>query len=252
MKKKQDETLSLKVIVIAALCLLFLALMLAWFYATNIQFNPEKDVCTSYKTIEYCNDGTLKTLKEGCNDLRNLTTSCQEWRPKTRCEIDPEAEGCVCDEYSEETWKDFVYYYDTYRFFDYAKLLDFLKNESCHSFKVETYDGTNPMYTCIVQTIKVKTNTFRGECLSAHEANECEKGNTDYTIDHGECRLKELKDYSCNELNYAVWLGYDYVHVINGNLVGVDGYWLGEPPFTIQDVKQEMYDRNCPQIGGTQ
>lgn len=97
---KKAQGLSLDTIIIAAVILLILIVMWALFTGKFDTFNPERDVCTN---ANYGGEGHF----EGdwwCYDtgftecVQSPDFRCLKWRPKNKCELDSNAEGCVCEE----------------------------------------------------------------------------------------------------------------------------------------------------------
>lgn len=67
------------------------------------KFNPETDIClmdcrnlSYYETQEEWENFNKYCMGKG---ISPTDVGCVKWRPKNKCELDPEAEGCICDEY---------------------------------------------------------------------------------------------------------------------------------------------------------
>lgn len=72
----------------------------------DTEFNPETDVCIEFSccNLEHINNDALcnqnKLVPEYDNEcMSSMVAECEEWRPKTKCELNPNDENCVCDEY---------------------------------------------------------------------------------------------------------------------------------------------------------
>lgn len=84
-------------------------------------FNPDEDVCIDDERQVVCLDEGWQTFKEGCNNIDTIFIKCNEWRPKTICELDPNAEGCIC----EETKERFIGYNSEWRTKHFGSLEEF-------------------------------------------------------------------------------------------------------------------------------
>lgn len=92
-------------LIIIGIIIIIIMICLAIAGLNDSRPNPDKDVC---KVMEYkWDDGESITCKEDINCVAiedrnplNLTSNkCLLWRPKTKCELDPKTEGCICDEF---------------------------------------------------------------------------------------------------------------------------------------------------------
>jgi len=136
-------------------------------------FNPEKDICLELKCHYKSGETGLITLdgRTSCGTA-TIEQSCFNWRSKNKCEINPETEGCVCDEYEQE--------------------MDFIKANKCspYNYTIVSNDeiwgdsivsGCNPIYII---------NYINGTCIRSHP--------------------QTLEDYNCSVLKKAVLLGMWY------------------------------------------
>jgi len=94
MKRKKAKVFGIVILIIT-----FAILLTIW------SFNPDRDVCTKYKKQICYKDLPLemeavKCPSEYCTPFV-CDGECLEWRPKTKCELNPNDEGCVCDEYEQ-------------------------------------------------------------------------------------------------------------------------------------------------------
>lgn len=127
------------------------------------KFNPETDVCTQFH-IGNC----IKQLNNPnkCHDLYwdnplNFSEYCTDWRPKNKCELDIDAEGCICDEYI-----------------------------SCEKIYLEEYPNRT---FCLIQTEEGKEpmlyenwekHSWSNDCIKSHLPNECELKNPNWVWDY--------------------------------------------------------------------
>lgn len=102
--------------------IVIVCIFMAAYTELNNTFDPNKDVCLIFEhNISRENCIFYKDQQDICyinpeikiwvndNTLLGSTYKCDSWRPKNKCDLDPEAEGCICDE-----WKtDWVTIYDT-------------------------------------------------------------------------------------------------------------------------------------------
>ena len=146
------------------------------------RFNPETDVCELWD----CHDGSVYSQKtEECN-------ICIDWRPKNICELDPEAEGCICDEYQ---WKERC-----------QEIIDFLEKpkikELPENFTEELYEHEEEM-------LKICKIIYY-PCISSHLPNECESGNPDWVWEEKKIYPQRVKFY-CNKNYVECHIGdYEY------------------------------------------
>lgn len=156
------------------------------------EFNPVTDICTK--------DLYGSSTEEDLYIVNILEPSvCKEWQKKIKCELNPNDEGCVCDELDEKI--------------------------VCVGQYIDTRE--KEQVRCISKKII--------NCLKSHEANECEKVNPEWiwqdtrifsvynnqtwvsgciesTFDFKNgscipdkiCRIKELKDLTCEELKEEI------------------------------------------------
>lgn len=109
MKTKKTQGLSfvnlfiIALVVLIALIFLVVLINILTGKTSFNEFNPDKDVCLEW---ECCMNSNSNNCRDdisfvSCELLPNngLHYNCKDWRPKTKCEIDPEAEGCICDEW---------------------------------------------------------------------------------------------------------------------------------------------------------
>lgn len=102
--------------------LIIMVISIGIIITNNNKYNPETDVCEEW----FCryNDGFYHSgcdsscesqridghfQKEACQIYDNInapmliSSECSSWRSKTKCELNPEAEDCICDK-----WKNIV------------------------------------------------------------------------------------------------------------------------------------------------
>lgn len=235
MNKKKGFDLSINGIVILILAITMLGLGLAFLRTIlGSDFNSNTDVCDKYKIYNsigcYKEDATEEGLS--CKKQYNISTygNCIKWHPKNKCELNPEAEGCVCDEYETIVYSIYVLGSDIKIETTNKTILDYLKKNKDYNID---YAYTEP------------------SCIKSHLPNECEKGNEDWIIDFsysyifngtefdacgnyytifiGEynkvllsencskyaikkefCRKKTIYDYSCEELKQHIFLEEDF------------------------------------------
>lgn len=84
--KKNKESL-VKIWKAVGICLIIFFLFWAFLIYPNYHFNPEKDICIKNECNCVNFDGSVP------QDNR-----CLEWRPKSKCELNPDDVDCVCDE----------------------------------------------------------------------------------------------------------------------------------------------------------
>ncbi|MFC1590945.1 hypothetical protein ACFL43_00305 [Thermodesulfobacteriota bacterium] len=116
--KKQDKDIKkiiwTLIILAVAFTLLFIVMPLGVVWEQSLKFNHETDVCEEWEGIltQDCREikfddfigkwvcfEEFKQMPCCPNTERSRSHPCTSWRSKTLCELDPEAEGCVCDEW---------------------------------------------------------------------------------------------------------------------------------------------------------
>jgi len=135
-------------------------------YPLPLEFNPDTDVCLEWKECK-----TINYLGE-CKEWRNINFpdglhKCFEWRPKNKCKLDPESEGCICDEwkgnYGDCSGK-IIFYPDAYLI---EKNISWSENRNITIGLKECLD--EGWCECRGDYIIKKTN-----CIKAHEPTEQE------------------------------------------------------------------------------
>ena len=95
------------------------------------EFNPETDVCTlsipelkdianntirEFECLEwrpFQGELTEKNQEKYCELWQGIYINCfkcYDWQPKNKCELDPNEEGCICDEWEIEECIDSIAY----------------------------------------------------------------------------------------------------------------------------------------------
>lgn len=191
-------------------------------------FNPDRDVCEEWECCvkyEYNEGAIMPSVRiiESClYRSQNCSSSeyssfyngkCNKWRPKNKCELNPEAEGCVCDEYEKILLT-------VYRTINNTDILNLSVTSVTKWVKIETVNQGNDYL--VYQILP--------DCIKSHLPNECEKGNPEYIVDLTKpcvcrddlsgkslvgsnetfycknvdcsmnCRKKTISDLSCEEL----------------------------------------------------
>lgn len=166
------------VYVIALLCLVL------WVIPNN--FNPETDVCEKCYLLQSTGWRFNYPLDYNCEDIKGLLTKdekfvCEKHRPKTKCELNPEDEDCVCDEYEEDKYTG---WYVVQRHNGKSGGRSFNDLNSTQFYWLINNAQDNETYG-----FEIHSEVEQGKCHSAHEKNECEKGNKDYI---SECNLYRI------------------------------------------------------------
>jgi len=114
--KNKAQGLSLTVIIVSAIALIILVLLVMIFTGRigvfKEQFDPEKHECleyiddwgdSCYLEKPECCWGRNDTIMGYCCDSSFLLehSKCLDWQDKTPCQLDPNAEGCICDEFGD-------------------------------------------------------------------------------------------------------------------------------------------------------
>ena len=104
MKNKKSE-LALTINAIVIIILAFTILGLGLLFLRNISnFNPATDVCDEWKHCDYhCASSFTENCEDHCSGCcgdvpLEVEDKCISWHPKDKCELNPNAEGCICDE----------------------------------------------------------------------------------------------------------------------------------------------------------
>ena len=107
-KMNNKEKINLKTTIITAVVVIVFILIATLYPLIFEEFNPEIHNCD--KNSSYCSEDGYEMYgvlgqegKEKCCDVDSCyyppDIDCKEWHDKSPCTIDPNAEGCVCDEY---------------------------------------------------------------------------------------------------------------------------------------------------------
>lgn len=183
--------------IIGGFFIILFCLLIFYVIPSLDSFNEETDVCLEYPCLwiedDFCviSDSGFITMSTPLDYVE-----CTDWRDKTICELDPNAEGCVCDEYNYD--KDYI---------DLKRLFENLLEEPCYSRK-ETCEWVDEearrkieYYTNLIEKTKV--------CIKAHEPNECEIEDVNFiwdcpptytetivtqTVEDNEWRMVDSKD----------------------------------------------------------
>jgi len=200
---KKAQGIPLQVIIIAALGLLVLVVLAIIFSGKGVGFDPEKNICTRASCYDrygpgYLEGNNITQVMSGCvQPERNF--KCIEWRSKTKCELNPETEGCVCDK-----WKNATYEYGyTY----YQNVSDIPADEKCDKivplFQVSADNNTwQKAESSIIICIKYNVTVPSAECVKSHQ--------------------RTLQDYNCSVLKKAIALQQIYC---NGEDIFKTGYF---------------------------
>jgi len=195
MVKKKKENLKIKspaVFILTMVILCVVVILFLYFVETSNKFNPETDVCLEWELCNneegFCNIVESEEICDECIEKLkwiDFSKECVDFRTKNKCELNTESEGCICDEWQEICDMEYI-----------------LTNESF------IYEGR---FNC----------KNSGNCIKAHLPNECELNNPKYidapewidwhdgTFTEGcpqtkSCRLKQIYDFSCEELFEAI------------------------------------------------
>lgn len=196
-------------------CILIIALIIVfwWGLATwhKDEFDPEKDDCDKWKCLNCAGFDECIPEGEGCFTLKY----CEEYHPKSKCEISPESPGCVCDEYStyktcEERIMHYKYHtlkelYDAQRYCSRLSYYCIIGGEAIYIGEEQTRQGWGDLLNLLNATIlSVECTTEEcpieiknGSCIKSHEA----------TLSDLSC--PELLDYyeNGNECVNNMWVG---------------------------------------------
>jgi len=110
-KMNNKEKINLKTTIITAVVVIVFILIATLYQLIFEEFNPEIHNCD--KNSSYCSEDGYEMYgvlgqegKEKCCDVDSCyyppDIDCKEWHDKSPCTIDPNAEVCVCDEYSTD------------------------------------------------------------------------------------------------------------------------------------------------------
>jgi len=205
-KKKQNELsgwhYSSNTIFFVSIMLLLLGvfiLIISFSIVTMDEFNPIEDVCLDDNKGVVHGPDAVNLIKDGynCERVEDGPTfycyKCLDWRQKTKCEINPEAEGCFCDEYFYSDGVE-VFYESINKYLNFTKIYSPSNNnkdamkiinikEGYHgNIKVDEEIDDNLLFDIQVHFVEYKGVTYdfmfptsvklvnltKG-CISAHE-----------------------------------------------------------------------------------
>lgn len=226
------------------------------FKCINQKFNPETDVCESwndqYIGLRKCEkvDLPLKQTKGyccynyeeggiGCMPVKY----CLKWRPKNPCELNPNNEDCVCDEYErEELYKINGWYCNQCEDKrDDCSGFDFKGNYTYVNQKYEEYSGKGNCGGISGITLVQD----KGNCIKAHESDECEKGNPNWINDCDKWELTAKDNTSFNGFSSYIYTDEAYKLV-----VGKDFYTEAKCVEGYNCRKKTIKDLTCEELKG--
>jgi hypothetical protein len=185
------------------------------------KFNPSTDVCDNEYSFGYPMNSKPDVLSNCYNihisneriyhdDITMRATCCKSWHPKNKCEISPEAEGCVC-EYILNTSINLA---EKTCGFD-EQIVEY----SSHSIK---YNCSIPVYqnssNCIKSHLRTLADLSCSELLDYYEnGNQCLKVNSMFCFTCRSCdrwkypvieytdRVAHYLDYSDKQIFSEMW-----------------------------------------------
>lgn len=189
-----------KLVIIMCSILFVVVVGLPLYITYNSDYDPEKHVCTKMCESEEILPATV-WIHCTSGETFYRKGQCMEWRNKNKCEIDPNEEGCVCDERRH--------------------IYDF-----CDQMTVEY------MKTSCIGLVSMDIAVWGNPCIKAHVPNECEKGNRKYIVECDECIKMTLRHIECSQIKRAIHLNWRHTTIREGSLVqdiGLgDGYNLDD------------------------
>ena len=288
--KMKNKKLKINGIFIVALIFLIgLIFFVIFLSCEKKQFNPEEDVCLDEynrpcKYVEPCsfNEGEYTCWGEWEGYGRSGYNCNQNFRPKTKCQLDPEAEGCICDGYEEKEMEIYTNEFEKqlitswsfdsdkiasitvpigqFRYVDCSsKIMSDCGNYHCKNINLTTCNAYNDVQK--IDTILLYTDN----CIKSHEANECELENPDYVLDYDNCpltfkfnksetidvtcgkpscRKKTIYDYSCEELEGQ------YMYCPKDNKF--DSFcWCLDCDIKVEEARPECFEKEESEICST-
>lgn len=174
--KKKYKIQGINAIVILCIAIIIFVLGLLFVYEMLNDFNPETDVCD-----EQCPHGFVECKHIKYGESRN---GCLRWHKASKCELNPNAEGCVCDEYEQV-----------------KKINQLYVDECCFRFDLNILGNT---------TINLDDRKYRGNlvCVNADSNyyiinSLCNDSNNMFYEEKGECikaHEPTIHDLTCEEL----------------------------------------------------
>ena len=177
-------------LVITIIILLF---FIGWLFVTfDKAFNPDTDICDDWnyqckllhiddEWIDDCYINQEDYENKLIRDTGRMRIICDLWHPKNKCELNPNAEGCVCDEYP----KPFFLVGTKTCLDDMCSTTYYFRDNCSNDILIFNSSGARVEITTICEA-----NEDR-KCISSHLPNECEKGNVDYVWDNSFNCLQE-------------------------------------------------------------
>jgi len=207
-KEKTNKKLVVISIIIVVICFFLVILLAPKYYA---EFNLDKHICEK-ACIEYDCEDAPKRRCQVDNQWSYCGYSpykCADWRDKTKCELNPNAEGCICDEWKyvsrvECTEYMLDKYGITYR--EYSETHgggETITGSDYYNGGENTYNLVRGIDDRIVFNVTEKCPKY---CIKSHEPNECEKGNPNYIID-SKCNGEPLKKENISICNPCMGAG---------------------------------------------
>jgi len=209
MKKKKEFSERIKelglinTLAVVILMGVSIGLLIIFIFAKD-KFNPDKDICDNWRCEFYaecqncfCWGGCgfwTPTFMSDCELGQKGETRlvCEKWHKASKCELDANAEGCVCDEYRIQQNVFRVYLNITYINRDTLEPIFVIAElpPGTWYFEDDRILNNKGYYWFMSTTLnKSYKNITTDDCIKSHLPNECEKGNIDWVLEQKRCVL---------------------------------------------------------------
>ncbi len=224
MKDKKAQGLSLTTIIVAAIALIVLVVLVMIFTGRigifNEEFDSEKHICKQWAYAQgIYNIDWIEEFekKENCIIISNnsetinveCTTRCIDWRNKNKCELNPNTEGCVCDEFEIPN-------------IEYCNDLKRKRSLIC-----DTVNSTNPYQIdiewCNWKQYQIKQKCNTNNCIKAHK--------------------KTLEDLSCNALLSSLFYDSNLFRIEGDKLVTPT--WCPDCEIKRDEIIKVVQEKGC-------
>ena len=251
---------------------LMIGVMVIAYFGLSEKYDKSRHICTKTCKDIWENFSSLSNLNkyEQCRGYNYDEHLCIEWQPKTKCELYPNDESCLCEEYGNykklEDYPDFMppMFIVEYEDFVQGHTTIFLYSHS-------EVDGYSNMTDYLNKKYSVRENNK--ECIKSREKTECEKGNLNYVLEPVyeekvigvvpdkdniteyriiltgyNCRKKQLKDFNCSELMKPIILDYPIIGIKDGKIKEISVFKAGvylEKGIEIEKVYDVASEKGC-------
>jgi hypothetical protein len=224
----KDNLKDIQILLGVVIVLLIIAVLSFIFFVHKDSFNSEEDVCLKTDNEQFCDsrgftdNSSVVACYERFKHL-NYPEDCVIWREKTKCEVDANSDGCVCDEYP---LVDSFFFRNSYE----ANII--LSNGSVYKTEGKVPDYTQAYalvhFTDLTNNIssQIRALTIDGisQCVKSHELT--------------------VYDFNCSELKRHIFLG-NYFCEQDDSFYEDAMFSICNFPLRVKELRKVFIDKGC-------